>query len=106
LDLGHNFVLAHAVCNRSKRDFLAAPIHLENWQKRNQIHGRALTQEFDARSILHNQGATEKIAFWAYSQAEVAGSNLWFHKDDVKPIDQSWRHIMAVSQSYRSEILE
>lgn len=91
LDLGHNFVLAHSVCNRSKRDFLAAPCHLENWQKRNQSYGKALAQEFDERSILHNQEATEKIAFWAYSQAEVAGSNLWFRKDDVLPINQNWR---------------
>lgn len=96
LDLGHNFVLAHSVCNRSKRDFLAAPFHLENWQKRNQLHGKALAQEFDARSILHNQKATEKIAFWAYSQAETAGSNLWLRKDDVKPIDHSWRQAMVV----------
>ena len=25
LDLGHNFVLAHASCNRDKRDMLSAP---------------------------------------------------------------------------------
>jgi 5-methylcytosine-specific restriction endonuclease McrA len=91
LDLGHNFVLAHSVCNRSKRDFLAAPCHLENWQKRNQFHGQALAQEFDACGILHNQDATEKITYWAYSQAETAGSNLWVSKDDVMPIDDSWR---------------
>lgn len=94
LDLGHNFVLAHSVCNRSKRDFLAAPIHLENWQKRNQLHGKALAQEFDSHSILHNQEATEKIAFWAYSQAETAGANLWLRKDDVMPIDDSWRKVV------------
>lgn len=94
LDLGHNFVLAHSVCNRSKRDFLAAPVHLENWQKRNQLHGKALAQEFDTHSILHNQEATEKIAFWAYSQAETAGANLWLRKDDVMPIDDSWRKVV------------
>ena len=91
LDLGHNFVLAHSVCNRSKRAFLAAPIHLENWQKRNQFYGNTLSQEFDAHSILHNQEATEKIAYWAYSQAEKAGSNLWHYKDNVTQIDESWR---------------
>jgi 5-methylcytosine-specific restriction endonuclease McrA len=94
LDLGHNFVLAHSACNRSKRDFLAAPSHLENWQKRNQLHGRTLGQEFDACCILHNQEATEKITFWAYSQAETAGSNLWLRKDDVTPIDESWRLLL------------
>jgi hypothetical protein len=94
LDLGHNFVLAHATCNRSKRDFLAAPCHLDSWHKRNQLHGKTLSQEFNTRGILHNLEATEKIAVWAYSQAETAGANLWFQKDDVKPIDMSWRQIL------------
>jgi len=93
LDLGHNFVLAHSTCNRSKRDFLAAPSHLENWQKRNQLHGIALGEEFDTRCILHNQEATEKITVWAYSQAETAGANLWLCKEEVQPIDQSWRRV-------------
>jgi hypothetical protein len=91
LDLGHNFVLAHSTCNRSKRDFLAAPCHLESWQKRNQCHRQSLGQEFDSRGIFHNLEATEKIVVWAYSQAETAGANLWLQKDDVSPIDQSWR---------------
>lgn len=95
LDLGHNFVLAHATCNRSKRDFLAAPCHLEHWHKRNQRHGKALSQEFNTRGILHNLEATEKIVVWAYSQAETAGANLWFQKDDVMPIDLSWRQILT-----------
>ena len=94
LDLGHNFVLAHSTCNRSKRDFLAASFHLENWQKRNQTCGTALSQEFDTRGILHNQQATEKIAFWAYSQAETAGANLWLCRDDVMPIDHTWRQAL------------
>jgi|SRR3989344_2726079 len=97
LDLGHNFVLVHSACNRSKRDFLAAPGHLENWQKRNQIHGNVLVKEFDARGILHNLSATEKIVYWAYSQAEAAGSNLWLCKDDVLPINPSWRMILEAS---------
>lgn len=97
LDLGHNFVLAHSACNRNKRDFLAAPSHLENWQKRNQLHGYAIGQEFDRRGILHNLTATEKIVFWAYSQAETAGSNLWLRDDDVLPIDPSWRLLLGAS---------
>jgi hypothetical protein len=96
LDLGHNFVLAHATCNRSKRDFLAASCHLENWHKRNHFHGKALGQEFDTRGILHNLDATEKIAVWAYSQAEIAGANLWFQRDDVLPIAPTWRQAIAV----------
>lgn len=95
LDLGHNFMLAHSTCNRSKRDFLAAPCHLEKWQKRNHVHGTTLGQEFDAQGILHNQGATEKIAIWAYSQAEAASANLWLRKDDVFPIDRGWRDVLS-----------
>jgi HNH endonuclease len=95
LDLGHNFVLAHAACNRSKRDFLAAPCHLESWHKRNQLHGAALGQEFDSRGILHNLEATEKIAVWAYSQAQSAGANLWLKNTDLMPIDPSWRQVLA-----------
>lgn len=96
LDLGHNFVLAHATCNRSKRAFLAAPCHLDNWCKRNQLHGNILRQEFDTLRINHNLEATEKIAVWVYSQAEVSGASLWLSKDDVTPIDLSWRNILVV----------
>lgn len=95
LDLGHNFVLAHATCNRSKRDFLAAACHLDRWHKRNQLYGKSLSQEFDTRGILHNLEATEKIAAWAYSQAQSAGANLWLKSTDLIPIDPSWRKILA-----------
>jgi len=97
LDLGHNFVLAHSTCNRSKRDFLAARCHLEKWQKRNHVHGTTLGQEFDAQGILHNRKATEKIAIWAYSQAEAASANLWLRKDDVSPIDPGWRDVLSAA---------
>jgi HNH endonuclease len=96
LDLGHNFVLAHSTCNRSKSDLLAAPYHLESWQNRNHLHGKFLGQEFDIRSILHNLEQTEKIVVWAYSQAESAGANLWLRKDDVIAIDWGWRHVMGL----------
>ncbi len=97
LDLGHNFVLAHSACNRSKRDFLAAPNHLEKWQKRNHVHGTILGDEFDTQGILHNQGATEKVAIWAYSHAETACANLWLRKDEVLPIDRGWRDLFSAA---------
>ena len=99
IDLGHNFVLAHATCNRSKRDFLPARQHLERWQKRNQDLGAFLGQEFDTRGILHNATATERIAFWAYNRAEGAKSNLWHGSNVVQPIEASWREMFnALSQ--------
>nr|WP_258223061.1 HNH endonuclease [Aeromonas sp. HMWF016] len=35
IDLGHNFVLAHASCNWSKGDFLAAPEYRDAWYEQN-----------------------------------------------------------------------
>ncbi|MBC8017186.1 MAG: HNH endonuclease [Verrucomicrobia bacterium] len=94
IDLGHNFVLAHATCNRSKRDFLAAQHHLQHWQRRNQDRGAFLSQEFDSCGIIHNIKATERIAFWAYSQAESSQSNLWHQNNTVQQIEGSWRQIL------------
>ncbi|WP_257496279.1 HNH endonuclease [Aeromonas allosaccharophila] len=46
IDLGHNFVLAHANCNRSKRYFLAASEHRDTWYEQNILTHRAyLTDE-------------------------------------------------------------
>ncbi|WP_305906338.1 HNH endonuclease (plasmid) [Methylomarinum sp. Ch1-1] len=46
-DLAHNFVLAHASCNRKKSDMLAAQHHLENWLSRNQRYGTDLKLRTD-----------------------------------------------------------
>lgn len=92
-DLGHNFVLAHGICNNSKRDFLAARHHLEHWQQRNHDLGAVLADQFDMRGILHSISATEKITFWAYHQAEGAKSNVWHRKNLVQPIEPSWREL-------------
>ena len=94
VDLGHNFVLAHKTCNQNKRDFLAAPPHLEHWQARNKNLGSYLSSEFDTCGILHNLGATENIAYWAYKQAENSKSNLWQYKNHLEPIETSWRRIL------------
>lgn len=93
IDLGHNFVLAHGACNNNKRDFLPARHHLEHWQKRNCDLGVFLTGEFDTHGILHNIAATEKIAFWAYHQAEGAKSNVWHQRDVIQPIEPNWREL-------------
>jgi hypothetical protein len=97
IDLGHNFVLAHATCNRSKRDYLAAAPHLERWQERNLTLGAALGTRFDDHCIVHNLAATGKIAYWAYNQAEYANSNLWWQSNVIEPIEGSWRDILKDS---------
>ena len=47
VDLGHNFVLAHASCNGNKSDRLAAAVHLEAWCEYQQRNAKPLATEFD-----------------------------------------------------------
>lgn len=94
IEYGHNFVLAHSTCNRSKRDMLAAPIHLEGWRKRNEFHAVSLVQGFNERGILHDQTATQRIAVWAYRQAEESGGHLWHSQNNLISADSSWRNIL------------
>lgn len=83
LELGHNFVLAHAGCNRSKSDLLAAPRHLSAWHTRNVYYTDTMKQAFEASSILHDYDTTRRIVGWAYTQAEAnQGLTLTgLHKD-------------------------
>lgn len=77
LDLGHNFVLAHAKCNNNKRDFLAAPEHRDAWYEQNILtHGALLTHELAPLVNVDAERSTA-IATWAYQQALREGSRLW-----------------------------
>lgn len=93
IDLGHNFVLAHAGCNSRKSDRLAAVEHLERWCERNVEHGQLLADRFDEKSLVHDLRASRQIAGWAYAQAEAAGSQLWRAADELMPVDPSWRDL-------------
>ncbi len=94
IDYGHNFVLAHATCNRSKSDLLAAPVHLESWCERNEMHSTTLVQGFSELGILHDYPVTQRIANWAYRQAETNGCHLWQSKNTLLQADSSWRRIL------------
>jgi len=94
-DLGHNFVLAHGVCNRSKSDVLAASCHLKRWHNRNDIHRDMLCHEFDKYGVLHNVIATNNVAIWAYTQASYYGANFWLSKGNVVPYDDKWKRIIS-----------
>jgi hypothetical protein len=91
VDLGHNFVLAHGSCNTQKSDRLAAVEHLERWCERNVRHRRDLAQSFQERSIVHDENASWQVAAWAYSQAQVAGSLVWMHGNELVPLSPLWK---------------
>jgi hypothetical protein len=95
LDLGHNFVLAHAECNTQKRDLLAAEDHLAAWTERNRVHGDELCGGFDRKGVLHNLPSTVQIAKWAYSRAATTGGRTWKSGNEMIALSGSWSAILA-----------
>jgi hypothetical protein len=95
IDLGHNFVFAHASCNGKKRDFLAHTDHLERWKEINLNSGSELASAFDDRGLCHDQTRSEQVAIWAYQQGEAANSHVWLKNDELLPLGPEWRGILA-----------
>lgn len=89
LDLGHNFVLAHAKCNNNKRDFLAAPEHRDAWYEQNILtHGALLTRELAPLVNVDAERSTA-IAAWAYQQAVREHARLWCGIDEFVDVAAS-----------------
>ncbi|MBK7703590.1 MAG: HNH endonuclease [bacterium] len=61
-DLGHNFVLACAPCNHSKRDLLADHRHRERWLRRNQDKGAQMSAEFQDLRLPHDLTGSLTVA--------------------------------------------
>jgi 5-methylcytosine-specific restriction endonuclease McrA len=93
VDLGHNFVLAHARCNNAKSATLAAVQHLERWFDRNAEHGPRLAEFFDERGLLHNLAASRQVTRWAYANAHRARAQVWVAGRDYEPLGDEWRGI-------------
>jgi hypothetical protein len=64
IELGHNFVLAHAGCNSAKAYHLAASVHLGRRVERNQTAAAFLQEPFDQGLIVHRARKSEGIASW------------------------------------------
>lgn len=100
LDLGHNFVLAHGVCNNSKRDHLAAVPHLEKWVLRNHDNGETLESYFTQKDIPHDLISTERIAQWAYQQADNMGGQVWIEKgSEIQPLGNNWKNLLIADNT-------
>lgn len=91
LDLGHNFVLAHASCNRDKRDMLSAPCHLVRWINRNNADSATLGEIFDAARFPSDLGASLGVAKWAYENAEKSKALVWVSKGRNVRLLGDWR---------------
>ena len=91
LDLGHNFVFTHKSCNSAKRDYLAAPAHIERWRVFNIDEGHRLARRFDETGLLHDLERSMMIARWAYRQGQASGARLWVRKGVFEDCDYRWR---------------
>ncbi|MDP8922522.1 MAG: HNH endonuclease [Chloroflexota bacterium] len=91
LDLGHNFVLAHAACNQAKSSHLAAVRHLEAWSERAALQGAELADGLRALRLDHDADAAAKVARWAYGQAERAGGRTWVLAGTFEALTPAWR---------------
>lgn len=97
VDLGHNFVFAHLGCNRQKRDYLAHPEHLARWREQNLDSAEELGRHFDEAVLRHDAGRTQKIAVWAYQQAELAEANVWVAADRFQRLEAGWRAALRLT---------
>ncbi len=95
LDLGHNLVLAHDRCNERKSHVLAAEEHLRRWVERNAGLGGQLADAFEERGILHDLGATNRVARWAYGQVESAGGQVWVAGGELRELGAGWREVFG-----------
>jgi hypothetical protein len=95
VDLGHNFVLAHAGCNGAKADHLAAGVHLGRWVERNRTAASFLQKRFDQGLIVHSVQSSERIARWAYSQAAATHALAWVKSREFQAVDAACVHLLS-----------
>lgn len=81
-DLGHNFVAAHSSCNNSKRDYLAAQVHRDNWQQQNLVQHAAVLSTELAAYFFCDSAKSLAVSDWAYGVAQANGAKLWLNKDE------------------------
>lgn len=95
VDLGHNFVLAHATCTGKKSDRLAADEHLERWAVRQQILGTDMTTEFKRQGIISDTTSSARIVNWAYNQTYDNHGLTWVRADELRVLRPEWNRSLA-----------
>jgi len=90
VDLGHNFVLAHASCNSSKSDHIAAADFLDKWVDRNLTLRGGLQEAFTTRGILNDLPTSARVAQWVYATTADVGGLTWTASSMV-PLEDRWQ---------------
>lgn len=96
-DLAHNFVLAHAKCNRSKSDSLAAKPHLERWLERLVRHKDSVSELGLKVGIVVDSAVSHQVAGWGYSSARAGGGHAWLTSAKYEPINDDYTALLGVS---------
>lgn len=96
-DLAHNFVLAHANCNRSKSDSLAAKPHLERWLERLVRHKDNISELGQKVGIVVDSAVCRQVAGWGYASAKAGGGHAWVHKKQYEAIDDGYTGLLGVA---------
>ena len=94
VDLGHNFVYAHAACNREKRHFLADIKHLAKWNEEHLGESGELTNAFVDAGLVQDKVRSRHVAIWAYEQGEATGAHVWMQGHDPRMLKAEWRNIL------------
>lgn len=95
VDLGHNFVLAHAACNEQKSDRLPAAQHLDAWVKHNQRVGRDKAIEFQRRGVFQDLATSARVMDWAYRQTNEFHGLTWLRAKTLEPLPADWNHSLV-----------
>lgn len=90
VDLGHNFVLAHAACNSDKSDRLAHVDHLAAWVEQRATLAPDMAREFDQGGIVHDFPTSVRIVNWAYQQTAQCGGLAWIQSDELQALPADW----------------
>ena len=95
VDLGHNFVLAHASCNGQKSDHLPAAQHLNAWVNQNRILGVAMGREFASRGVIHDLATSARVIDWAYKHTSEFKGLTWLRAKELEPLPANWHDSLA-----------
>jgi len=88
-DIAQNFVLAHATCNRSKSDVLAAKQHLEAWLEHISRKAADIDQIALDAGLITNQKTILAVTRWSYQQALDANAHAWIRHRAFERVGES-----------------
>lgn len=94
-DLGHNFVLTHPECNRSKSDTLAARPHLEKWLSRIQNNGLIISREMNGLGVQSDIDCLVSVGRWAYLQGAETRSQGWLRPKQYEAITPEYLSVFS-----------